>query len=126
MILHRLVALFVTIALGLLSRLYPIGWSLYDKSLGDVLYAVAAYLAIALVSGRPWWIVAPVALIVCEAIEFFQATGVPAQLAAQYPLVRWLLGTTFAWHDVVCYIVGVAAITLIDVALFDPKRRRPK
>jgi hypothetical protein len=34
-------ALLLTICLGLLSRLIPIGWYPYDMSLGDVLYAVA-------------------------------------------------------------------------------------
>src|ERR1700730_14308530 len=48
----RLGALGITISLGLMSRLCPIGWPLYDKSLGDVLYAVAAYLFLALVLFR--------------------------------------------------------------------------
>ena len=39
-----LAAMLIAIALGIVSRLYPIGWLFYDKSLGDVLYAVAAYL----------------------------------------------------------------------------------
>src|SRR3954453_11269861 len=104
-------ALAVTVALGLLSRLWPIGWSLYDKSLGDVLYAVAAYLVLALLlpRKRPAWI-APVALVLCLALEFFQATGIPARYA-HLAVVRWLMGTTFAWHDIACYVVGVAVIT---------------
>jgi hypothetical protein len=48
-----LLVLLLVLALGLASRLAPIGWPLYDHSLGDVLYAVAAYLALALV--RPRW-----------------------------------------------------------------------
>jgi hypothetical protein len=47
-----LLALIAVVALGLFSRLRPIGWSLYDKSLGDILYAVAAYLALALLLYR--------------------------------------------------------------------------
>ncbi len=40
----RILALGATILLGILSRRHPIGWPAYDKSLGNVLYAVAAYL----------------------------------------------------------------------------------
>jgi hypothetical protein len=110
--LRTVAALGLTVALGLLSRLRPVGWPLYDKSLGDVLYAVAVYCVLALFLPR-WrragsWRLAVVALAVCLAIEFFQATGLPAQWARAFPPVRWVLGTTFAWHDVACYAVGIA------------------
>jgi hypothetical protein len=118
-----LAALAVTIALGVLSRAFPIGWAPWDNSLGDVLYAVAAYLALAvLLAGRPRSLVAALALGWCLAVEFFQATGIPAR----YPdvaAIRWLVGTTFSWHDVACYVVGVAAITATDALLLRPSRR---
>jgi hypothetical protein len=121
--LRLLAALAVTVALGLLSRLRPVGWFLYDKSLGDVLYAVAAYLVLALVLFRkPPAFVAPIALATCLAVEFFQATGIPARYA-HYLVVRWLIGTTFSWHDVACYGVGVAAIAAADVLVLRPRRR---
>ncbi len=47
-----LTALAVTVVLGILSRSRPIGWYPYDKSLGDLLYAVAAYLVLALLLPR--------------------------------------------------------------------------
>jgi hypothetical protein len=121
----RLVAaLAVTVALGLLSRLYPLGWSLYDKSLGDVLYAVAAYLTLALILyRRPPALVAALALAACLAVEFFQATGIPARYA-HLTVVRWLIGTTFSWHDIACYVIGVAVILGIDLLLLRPWRGR--
>ncbi|MBI1913862.1 MAG: DUF2809 domain-containing protein [Planctomycetes bacterium] len=114
-------ALAVAVALGLLSRLYPIGWLLYDKSLGDVLYAVAVYLVLALLTRWRSAMVAPLAAILCLSIEGFQATGVPARWARVRP-VGWLLGTTFSWHDVLCYLVGVALITGLDMVLLRPGR----
>jgi hypothetical protein len=120
-----LAALAVTVGLGLLSRLYPLGWPVYDKSLGDVLYAAAAYLALAL--ALPRWrpvLVAALALAFCLAVESFQATGIPARYAHLAP-VRWLLGTTFSWHDIACYGVGVAGIYGLDVLALRPGRRRP-
>jgi hypothetical protein len=122
--LRRLTALAVTVALGLLSRLYPLGWPLYDKSLGDVLYAAAAYLALAL--ALPRWrpvLVAALALAFCLAVESFQATGIPARYAHFGP-VRWLLGTTFSWHDIACYGVGVAGAFGLDVLLLKPGKRK--
>jgi hypothetical protein len=50
--LRLLVALVVTVLLGLASRLYPLGWFLWDRVLGEVLYAVAAYFALALLFSR--------------------------------------------------------------------------
>jgi hypothetical protein len=85
-------ALAVTVGLGLLSRLRPMGWPVYDKSLGDALYAAAAYLALAL--ALPRWrpaLVAALALAFRLAVECFQASGVPARYAHLVP-VRWLLG----------------------------------
>ena len=109
-----LLALGGTISLGILSRLYPVGWSVYDKSLGDILYAVAAYLALAVL--RPRWspaLLAGLALAACLAVEAMQATGLPAQYADSL-VIRWLIGTTFAWHDIGCYVVGVALIAAAD------------
>jgi hypothetical protein len=123
-----LAALAVTVALGLASRLRPIGWAVYDKSLGDVLYAAAAYLVLALLLyRRPRALVAALALALCLAVESFQATGIPARYA-HILAVRWLLGTTFSWHDVGCYVVGVAALFGVDVLLLRPgtPRRRQR
>jgi hypothetical protein len=110
----HIVALVLVIALGLLSRRHPIGVRWYDKSLGDVLYAATAYLALALL--RPRWppaVVAGVALAFCVAVELFQLTGVPAHYARIAP-VRWLLGTQFAWEDIGCYLVGITTVAGLD------------
>jgi hypothetical protein len=114
------VALGITVALGLLSRLRPVGCSLYDKSLGDVLYAVAAYLTLALLLiRRPALLVTLLALVVCVVVEAFKLTGLPAHWA-HLGAVRWLLGTTFSWHNLVCYAIGVALITGCDLLLLRP------
>lgn len=115
-----LLALTAVVALGLLSRLRPIGWFLYDKSLGDILYAVAGYLLLALLLHR-WRIswVALLALFMCMAIETFQVTGIPARYE-HIAAIRWLLGTTFSWHDVACYIIGVALVTTLDTLVLRP------
>lgn len=120
--LRLLAALALTIALGLLSRLHPVGLPLWDKWLGDVLYAVAAYLALALllIRARPS-LVPPLALAACFAVEAFKTTGLPARYA-EFAAVRWLLGTTFSWYNLMCYVAGVAAVTAVDVLLLRPRR----
>jgi hypothetical protein len=117
-------ALVAVVALGLLSRLRPIGSFVYDKSLGDILYAAAAYLVLALLlpRWRPSW-VALLALVLCLGVEAFQATGIPARYA-HIVVVRWLLGTTFSWHDVGCYFIGVPVVTVADALVLRPRRSR--
>src|SRR4051794_32913453 len=122
--LRLLAALAATVALGLASRLFSVGWPAWDKSLGDVLYAAAAYLALALVLyRRPPALVGALALAWSLAVECFQATGVPARYA-DVAAVRWLLGTAFSWHDVGCYFVGVGLLLVADVLVLRPNRQQ--
>ena len=107
-------ALLLVVVLGLASRRFPLGQAWWDKSLGDVLYAAAVYSLLTLV--RPHLTVgrvAAVALAFCVAVELFQLTGIPGRYA-YLPPVRWILGTRFAWHDLVCYGIGIAVIALLD------------
>jgi hypothetical protein len=116
--------LVVVVALGLVSRLRPLGYHLWDKSLGDALYAVAVYLVVGLL--RPRWPavwLALAAFALTLAVECFQLTGVPARYGHVRP-VRWVLGTTFSWADIAAYLVGIAAITAADARLLR-RRRRP-
>ena len=78
---HRLLlALAATVFLGLASRLHPLGWFLYDRVLGEVLYAVAAYLVLAMLFFRkPPSFIASIAFVCCLAVELFKLTGLPAE-----------------------------------------------
>lgn len=100
-----------TIALGLFSRKVPLGFFLWDKSLGDALYAVMIFGLVALVrpNARPRRIGA-VAFAVCFGLELFQLTGIPKTLPR---ILRAAIGDTFAWHDVVCYAIGALAAAVI-------------
>jgi hypothetical protein len=99
------------------SRAAPLGWPPYDKSLGDVLYATAAYLALALLFPRgPVWLIALVGAAACLAVECLKLSEVNARLLT-VPVLRWFLGTTFSWHDICCYLLGVAAAVGLDLLL---------
>lgn len=97
----------LVIALGLASRKIPLGIPVWDKSLGDVLYAVMVSLLAATIrpDARPRTL-AGIGLAVSAALEVFQLTEIPARAPRVLQLV---LGTTFAWHDMACYVVGGAA-----------------
>lgn len=111
----------ITIALGATSRGFPVGLFVWDKSLGDALYTVMVYFAVALSwpALRPSQ-VALAALAVSVAIELFQLTGVPLRLPA---LLQVALGTTFAWHDIACYAVGAVGALVVHLRLLSGAER---
>jgi len=114
--LRLLSALAVTVVLGLASRLYPVGWFLYDRVLGEVLYAVAAYLVLAMLLVRkPPLFIAVIAFGCCLAVELFKLTGIPAEHQHVF-LVRWFLGMTFSVVNLGYYFIGAALIAFADGA----------
>jgi hypothetical protein len=109
----------LTIALGLASRKVHLDNFVWDKSLGDVLYTVMVYFFLAL--GRPSTrphVLGVAAFGISFVIELFQATGIPARLPR---ILQIVLGTSFAWHDVACYVVGALAVALADAFLIRKK-----
>ena len=120
--LRLLLALAVTVALGLASRLYPTGWFLWDRVLGEVLYAVAAYLVWAMFLFRkPPWLIAVIAFGCCLAVELFKLTGIPAENQNVF-FVRWFLGMTFDAVNLIYYFTGAVLIAFADSATRGSKR----
>jgi hypothetical protein len=120
--LRLLLALVATVVLGLASRLYPVGWLLYDRALGEVLYAVAAYLVLAMLLVRtPPLFIAVIAFVCCLAVELFKLTGIPAEYQ-HLLLVRWFLGMTFSLVHLAYYFIGVVLIAFADCATRAAKR----
>ena len=92
--LRLLLALAVTVALGLASRLYPLDWFLGDRVLGEVLYAVAAYLVWAMLLFRkPPSLIAAIAFASCLAVELFKLTGIPAENQHVFSMPASLTGS---------------------------------
>ena len=106
-------------ALGIASRVWQVDAIIWDKYLGDALYAVMFYLCIAFAWNRSRvaaLVVATLIFVVC--IECFQLTGIPLQMRQSESriatLVSIVLGTKFSWGDMLAYFVGIAAITFVD------------
>jgi hypothetical protein len=117
--------LVMVIGAGLLSRSLPLGLAVWDKYVGDGLYAVAFYLGLCLLlgSGR-LRIKLALALLYVTSIEVFQLSSIPLRLGqSDSPLVRLfargVLGSTFSWWDLLAYAVGIAGIVRIDRWLSD-------
>lgn len=94
----------VVLALGLGVRAFTGGD--FAKYAGVALYATLIY-ALAAFWLRPVW-AALAATGFSWAVEFFQLTGIPADLSARSGLARLVLGSTFNAPDLFWYVVGAA------------------
>jgi hypothetical protein len=108
-----IVAIIVT---GTLSRVFHTGFIVFDKYLGDALYAAMVYAILRLVFTRAKSVF--IAMLLMIAIEAFQLTMIPAHmLASEHLVVRIcarLLGVQFSLFDLLAYGVGLACIYLAD------------
>jgi hypothetical protein len=94
----------------------PTGFVLFDKYLGDLLYAVMIYAIL-----RLWWtsgLAAVWSLAIMLAVELFQLTLIAAEmLQSEHWIVRImarLMGTHFSYLDLLTYVVGISCIYIVD------------
>ncbi len=96
--------------------------------LGGALYAALVYVLLGAV--RPRWrppVLAAATTGICAVVELAQLTGVPAQLVDAFDPARYVLGSTFAAHDLPAYAVGALLSGAIDAGLRagrDERRRQ--
>ena len=104
------------ITVGIISRLLQTGFVLFDKYLGDALYAMMMYAFLRLRTGPRS--AALGSSLLMTALECFQLTGIPAQLLSSgqlsIRLCARLLGTHFAWPDLIAYAIGIGGIYYVD------------
>lgn len=102
------------IALGLGARF--LGSGLAADVAGGVVYAVLIYVLATFLRPRAGHVAnALAALVFCVLIELLQLTDIPADLAAFFPPVRLVLGTTFVPLDLLAYGLGTALALGIDL-----------
>ena len=106
----------IIIPVGILSRIVHTGFVLFDKYLGDVLYAAMIYAIL-----RLWWTsraAAVSALAVMSGIELFQLTLIAAHmLKSEHLIVRIiarLMGTHFSYLDLLAYLAAIGGMYLVD------------
>jgi len=114
------ICLVAIIAAGILSRVIHTGFVVFDKYLGDALYAAMVYVILRLVWKAPALVIAVCTVIVMTAIELFQLTMIPAHmLTSGHAIVRIcarLIGTEFSFLDLLAYAVGAACLYLADAS----------
>ena len=100
--------LIVLVPLGLVVRAVFV--PAIGEHLGNLLWGAMWVAAVWLVWPR-WPLIrtAVAALLIVWGIELFQPTGIPAAAARGWPMLRWLVGTTFAVYDLIGNGVGVVA-----------------
>ena len=109
----------VVFVLGIVSRRVELRNEIWDKYLGDALYAVIFYLGLAIIWPSQSIVVRALAtavFVIC--VECFQITGIPAQMRkngnALMRLAAVVLGTKFSWWDMLAYFVGLVMVVGID------------
>jgi hypothetical protein len=104
------------VAMGIVSRVVHTGLAVFDKYLGDALYAAMVYGILRLISRATASAVC--AMVVMTAIELFQLTMIPARmLASEHLMTRIcarLMGVEFSFLDLLAYGVGIGCIYLMD------------
>ena len=112
------------IALGLLSRRYPLPGILAEYT-GDALYATAAYAGYALFWPRgPSRALALLAFGSCLAVELSQAVNIKFLNDLRSTAVgAMLLGAGFKWPDLLAYLAGVSGAAVVDWRLCSRRSR---
>ena len=104
------------IAMGIVSRIVHTGLAIFDKYLGDALYATMVYGILRLLSRTAASAVG--AMLVMTSIELFQLTMIPAHmLSSEHLMMRIcarLMGVEFSFLDLLAYGVGIGCIYLVD------------
>lgn len=83
--------------------------------LGDVLVVILIYCFIKSFFKLPILPVAIFVLIFSFTIEFLQYLNIVEKLHLENSkIARTVLGTSFAWVDLLCYIIGIAVVILVE------------
>lgn len=108
------------IALGVISRILRFENAIFDKYLGDALYAILFYLLISmLVSELRAIRKATIVFMLMMTLELFQLTRIPMALSQNENVLAriaaMLLGTVFSWLDILAYLVGIVIVASVDM-----------
>lgn len=82
---------------------------------GDVLAVIFVFACLRIVLNLSSVVLSSIAFGVGVVVELFQWAQLPMRLGmVQYPALRTLVGTTFAWGDIACYAIGAAVAWWLD------------
>jgi hypothetical protein len=118
---HKLLAVTCLVAtIGVTSRVVHVGTLIWDKYLGDAVYAAVFYLVLSLM-WREGSITAKaiLATLYVVSVEIFQLTRIPAHLnqsanLAVRAFAYVVLGSAFSGWDMLAYGVGIGGVAWVD------------
>ena len=83
--------------------------------IGDVLVVILIYCFIKSFLKLPVFPVAVFVLLFSFSVEFLQYLQIVDKLGLQHSkITRTVIGTSFAWIDILCYIAGIAMVLLTE------------
>lgn len=101
------------VPLGLILRFLPLG--LFADLAGGVLYAALIYVLVAFLAPRLRSVSVGVwTLVWCVGVELLQLSSIPQELAQVFAPIRLVLGTSFAWLDLLAYLGGTILVLALD------------
>jgi hypothetical protein len=115
-------------SLALLVFIIEVGIALYVDDtfirpyFGDVLVVILLYCFVKSFLKLPVATVALFVLLFTFTIEFLQYLNIVEKLGLQNSkLARTVIGTSFSWEDVVCYVVGITIVLAVEKKLLKKK-----
>jgi hypothetical protein len=101
---------------------------LLRKNTGDILWATTVFLFCGFVAtGISTRRAVVIAAVVSLLVEFSKWLDAPWLVAfRRAPVGRLLLGTTFSWSNVVCYLIGIAIGAALEVGMTAHNKQKRK
>ncbi len=116
---NKIIALVITIFLGIFSRAIQLNNVFWDKYAGDMLYAIMIYILLNIIFNKIRKInIGIIAFFLLCFLEIFQITNIPLKLIHSpqllFKILGILLGSTFSFIDIFFYLLGIVSILLMD------------
>jgi len=115
-------AVFLIIFLILLVSEFAIGIFLHGGFIrsyfGDVLIVLLLYAFVRIFVPDRFWLLGVSVLLFSVLVEFTQRIPLVDILGIENRFIRTLMGTSFSWWDIVCYVVGFLFTVPYDLYLY--------
>lgn len=110
-----IIASVILLGAEILIGLFAHGWlRIY---FGDVLVIILLYTLVRCVFPRIRFcgLLPGLLLVFCQLVEGLQAWGFADKMGITNALLRILIGTSFSWIDVLCYVIGFVPLLLWEL-----------
>lgn len=114
---NKVILLVCIITAGIVSRVIKTNIEIFDKYLGDLLYAAMFYVIFDLVFKKSAKFTIITTFTFMIILEFFQLTLIPLSITESnsviIKIIGILIGTEFNLKDIIAYTIGIVSISLL-------------